>query len=97
MLAIGIFAFHSSVIALYLLSVLNPTELLIPGSLLTGKLFTELAFLFSVSRWLRTNWSWPSFLIWQFAYPFYALYIGTLSLFSGYKWKDREYPAFAES
>jgi cellulose synthase/poly-beta-1,6-N-acetylglucosamine synthase-like glycosyltransferase len=97
MLAIGIFAFHSSVIALYLLSVLNPTELLIPVSLLTGKLFTELAFLFSVSRWLRTNWSWPSFLIWQFAYPFYALYIGTLSLFSGYKWKDREYPAFAES
>ena len=58
-------------------------------SILIVKLLLEGWFLFKVSAFLLSRWSWAAFLVLQFIYPFYVLGIGIVSQVRPYAWKGR--------
>jgi cellulose synthase/poly-beta-1,6-N-acetylglucosamine synthase-like glycosyltransferase len=59
--------------------------------LLATKWFLEFLFLYAVHLFLNLEWNWISFLILQFVYPLYVMYIAIISFFSpAHVWKDRE-------
>jgi cellulose synthase/poly-beta-1,6-N-acetylglucosamine synthase-like glycosyltransferase len=62
----------------------------ISAALVLGKLCLETLLLLPVANYLRVKWKWHLFLLLQFIYPFYVLYIGIRSLQGGYVWKGRE-------
>jgi cellulose synthase/poly-beta-1,6-N-acetylglucosamine synthase-like glycosyltransferase len=53
------------------------------------KIFLEGVFLYSVIKFLDSRWSWLSFLLLQFIYPFYVIGIGIMSQYMFYDWKGR--------
>lgn len=58
-------------------------------SLIGLKIIFECWFLYSISSFLKSAWSWVAFLLLQFIYPLYVLGVGIMSQFKLYTWKGR--------
>jgi biofilm PGA synthesis N-glycosyltransferase PgaC len=58
--------------------------------LMAGKFAFEFFFLSQVTRFLETKWSWGAFILLQFLYPVYVVFIGIGSHFQGFVWKGRK-------
>jgi hypothetical protein len=87
--AVLIFLFHVSMLSLLpalLFGWVNVEFILV---LCGGKAFFEFWFLKNVSAFLGYRWNWTAFILWQFLYPFYAIYIGSVSHFQSFSWKGR--------
>lgn len=55
------------------------------------KLTIDFVLLFKTASFFKQKQLFGSYLLCAFLYPFFSVYIATLSLFSNYKWKDRAY------
>jgi biofilm PGA synthesis N-glycosyltransferase PgaC len=53
------------------------------------KVLSESFFLNKITRFLNVNWNWMSFIILQFLYPLYVVFIGTSAHFQPFTWKGR--------
>jgi cellulose synthase/poly-beta-1,6-N-acetylglucosamine synthase-like glycosyltransferase len=53
------------------------------------KILGEAYFLTQVSDFLKIRWNWLAFIILQFLYPFYVVFIGIVSQFQPFTWKGR--------
>jgi poly-beta-1,6-N-acetyl-D-glucosamine synthase len=89
LLALFIFMFHLTVLSVPLLFLLGQIKAYALG-LLLGKVIMEYLFLIRVTSWLLIPWHWPSFILWQVLYSFYAVSIGLFSVFRRPRWKGRE-------
>ncbi len=58
-------------------------------SLLLFKIVVEFYFLHKVSSFLQVRWNWLAFILLQFVYPFYVVFIGLVSHFQSFTWKGR--------
>jgi poly-beta-1,6-N-acetyl-D-glucosamine synthase len=58
--------------------------------LLATKVFVELIFLMSVSKFFQIRWNWPAFILLQILYPFYVVFTSLASNFWPYSWKQRK-------
>jgi cellulose synthase/poly-beta-1,6-N-acetylglucosamine synthase-like glycosyltransferase len=89
LLAVFIFVFQLSSVALIIASLLGHVAGMVTIGLLAGKYILEFFFLKQVSRFLHTRWSWLSFILLQGVYPLYILFIGVISNFKSFEWKGR--------
>jgi len=55
------------------------------------KLVLEYMFIFQISDFLKSAWSLLDFLLLQFLYPPYVLFIGITTQFTPYQWKGRQW------
>src|SRR5690606_1027572 len=55
------------------------------------KLTIDFILLFKTASFFNLKQLFGSYLLCAFFYPFFSVYIATLSIFSNYKWKDRAY------
>jgi biofilm PGA synthesis N-glycosyltransferase PgaC len=60
-------------------------------SLLLIRLVLEFWFLYLVARFLDVRWNLLAFLMLQFLYPWYVVFVGTASRFMPYTWKERRW------
>jgi poly-beta-1,6-N-acetyl-D-glucosamine synthase len=88
-LALYIFLFHVSVLVLPWITALNVISFYSLISLLLIKAILEYRFLSKVTFWLNQSWHWPSFILLQVLYSFYAVTVGGLSNFVKPKWRGR--------
>jgi poly-beta-1,6-N-acetyl-D-glucosamine synthase len=58
--------------------------------LIAIKILGEAYFLTKVSDFLKIRWNWPAFILLQFLYPFYVVFIGIISHFQPFTWKGRQ-------
>jgi poly-beta-1,6-N-acetyl-D-glucosamine synthase len=86
----------ASFIAIFQLAVLAAWSLLFSPEysrtavfLLLTKFVLEYVFILNVSQFLGQRLKVLPFVVLQFLYPFYVLFIGLFSLFAGYSWKGR--------
>lgn len=89
LLAVYIFLFHLSVIALPFFVLAGDVSVYIMLGLLTAKALVEFFFLHQVSRWLEISWNWFAFLFLQALYPMYAVGVALVALFKKPAWKGR--------
>jgi poly-beta-1,6-N-acetyl-D-glucosamine synthase len=89
LLAVYIFLFHLSVLVLPLFVLMDVVPVYLFISLFTAKAMVEYFFLRQVTAWLRVAWHWPSFLLLQVIYSFYAVGVAVASLFKAPDWKGR--------
>ncbi|MFM7854827.1 MAG: hypothetical protein ACKO96_23585 [Flammeovirgaceae bacterium] len=90
-LAVFIFSFQVTyflVLLLLVFTIENTRELVL---LVATKWLFEFLFLYAVHLFLNLKWNWISFLMLQFMYPLYVMYIAIISFFSpAHVWKDRK-------
>lgn len=89
LVALYIFLFHLSVLALPVLSALNYLTLSFAFLCLLAKAVLEFMFLRSVTLWLKVKWDWPAFILLQLIHSFYVVVIGVVSNFAKPLWKGR--------
>jgi poly-beta-1,6-N-acetyl-D-glucosamine synthase len=58
-------------------------------ALVVVKILGEAYFLGMVTDFLKTKWNWLAFILLQFLYPFYVVFIGIVSQFQSFTWKGR--------
>jgi cellulose synthase/poly-beta-1,6-N-acetylglucosamine synthase-like glycosyltransferase len=88
--AVFIFVFQTSFLVLWFATLLNWISGLLALFLIAVKLIFEFAFLFQVCTFLRVKQRPLHFLVLQFLYPFYVMFIGVVSLFTSPLWKGRK-------
>jgi cellulose synthase/poly-beta-1,6-N-acetylglucosamine synthase-like glycosyltransferase len=88
--AVFIFVFQTSFLVFWFAPLLNWISGLLALFLITVKLIFEFAFLFQVCTFLRVRPRLFHFLVLQFLYPFYVMFIGVASLFTSPLWKGRK-------
>jgi cellulose synthase/poly-beta-1,6-N-acetylglucosamine synthase-like glycosyltransferase len=59
--------------------------------ILTSKLLIDFMLLFKTASFFNQKKLFESYLFCAFLYPFFSVYIASISLFSKYKWKGRDY------
>lgn len=89
LLAVWILIFQLSFAVLVVCSLLRLIDIQLGAVLISIKVILEAVFLLSVSKFLRSGWSWSAFIAWQFIYPLYVFGVGISSLGGGYEWKGR--------
>jgi poly-beta-1,6-N-acetyl-D-glucosamine synthase len=89
LLALYVVFFHSTVISIPIVYFLGIIDYEITILLILGKAFLEWQFLSKVTNWLGVRWHWPSFILLQLVYSFYAVGIGIGSNFMKAEWKGR--------
>jgi poly-beta-1,6-N-acetyl-D-glucosamine synthase len=89
-LAIFIFVFQFSYLALLLSILINFIPFKVAGSLMLAKLLLEFLFLNSVTLFLRQPWRWRAFFGLQFLYPVYVLWVALRTETSNFEWKGRQ-------
>lgn len=87
--ALYVFLFHLSVLALPVLVILNYVTLYSLILFLFGKAVLEFMFLWSVTAWLKVKWNWLAFILLQLIHSFYVVTIGVVSNFAKPLWKGR--------
>ena len=88
LLAVFIFVSHLAFAGLVIKNFFGPDATL---GLVIAKFFLEGVFIFWVGRFLDRRFDILAFLILQIIYPVYVITIGVFSLFSPYRWKNRNY------
>ncbi|HMI66080.1 MAG TPA: glycosyltransferase [Cyclobacteriaceae bacterium] len=88
--AVFIFVFQTSFLVLWFAPLLNWISELLALFLIAGKMIFEFTFLFQVGTFLHVRPRLFHFLVLQFLYPFYVMYIGVASLFTSPLWKGRK-------
>jgi len=88
--AVFIFVFQTSFLVLWFAPLLNWISGYLTLFLISGKMIFEYTFLFQVGTFLRVRPRLFHFLVLQFLYPFYVMYIGVASLFTSPQWKSRK-------
>jgi cellulose synthase/poly-beta-1,6-N-acetylglucosamine synthase-like glycosyltransferase len=73
---------------LYLLQVIHLKTLVYTFAI---KFLIDFLLLFKTARFFNQEQYLPSYLISSLLYPFFSVYIAFISMFKGYKWKDRSY------
>jgi|APTNR8051073442_1049403.scaffolds.fasta_scaffold00039_80 cellulose synthase/poly-beta-1,6-N-acetylglucosamine synthase-like glycosyltransferase len=89
LVALYIFLFHLSVLALPILVILDYLSLSSALLFLLGKAVVEFMFLRSVNSWLKVKWNWPAFILLQLIHSFYVVTIGVVANFAKPLWKGR--------
>lgn len=89
LLALYVILFHITFIAIPILFFLGIIDYEITLLLILGKAFLEWQFISRVTEWLGVRWHWPSFILLQFVYSFYAVGVGIGSNFMKAEWKGR--------
>lgn len=97
MLAVFIFIFHVSVIALPLAMYAGWINVVAGLSLLIFKAAVEGVFLKKIAVFFNVPWNWGVFLLLQTVYSFYAVSIGAVSTFIPIEWKGRNLKSLALS
>ena len=87
LVALYIFIFHLSVLALPVLVILNYVTLYSLILFLLGKAILEFMFLWSVTTWLKVKWNWQAFILLQLIHSFYVVTIGVIANFAKPLWK----------
>jgi cellulose synthase/poly-beta-1,6-N-acetylglucosamine synthase-like glycosyltransferase len=87
--AVFIFVFQTTFLVLWIAPLLNWISGYLTLFLITGKMIFEYAFLFQVGTFLSVRPRLFHFLVLQFIYPFYVIFVGLASLFSSPEWKGR--------
>ena len=90
LLAVFVLTFQISFISLLMPTWFKQIDLQWALFLIGLKLILEFVFLFRVGVFLRTKWRMLHFLILQFVYPLYIIFIGVTSLFFSHTWKGRK-------
>jgi biofilm PGA synthesis N-glycosyltransferase PgaC len=90
LLAFCIFLFHVFTMLMPFLFITGYVGGDVILSLFFVKAMLEYVFLRATTSWLRIAWHWPSFIILQFLYSFYAVSIGIASLVITPAWKGRK-------
>jgi cellulose synthase/poly-beta-1,6-N-acetylglucosamine synthase-like glycosyltransferase len=96
-LAVFIFFFQISVIALPVATLMGYIDLFTASLLMVTKIGIEFLLLKMVSKVLQVKWSWPAFLALQLIYPFYAVVIASVSNYFSFEWKGRTLKSFTVS
>jgi len=89
LVALYIFLFHLSVLALPALVILNYITLSFALLFILVKVILEFMFLRSVTLWLKVKWDWEAFVLLQLFHSFYVVVIGVVSNFAKPLWKGR--------
>ena len=97
LLAMFIFLFQLSVIALPIAVLVGQVDPYVASLLLFGKLGIECLFLKKISNFLHVKWNWPAFLALQVIYPIYTVAIATISNYFSFDWKGRTLKSFTVS
>jgi len=87
--AVFIFVFQTSFLVLWFAPLGNWISGYFTLFLILGKMIFEYTFLFQVGTFLRVKPRLFHFLVLQFLYPFYVIFIGLASLFTSPEWKGR--------
>ena len=96
-LAMFIFFFQVSVIALPVAALMGYIDLYTASLLIITKIGIEYLFLKKISNVLHVKWNWSAFLALQVIYPFYAVAIASISNYFSYDWKGRTLKSFTVS
>ncbi len=97
LLAMFIFFFQVSVIALPIAALAGYMNPYVASFLFFVKLGIEYLFLKKVSNFLHVKWNWSAFLALQVIYPLYAVVIATISNSFSFDWKGRTLKSFTVS
>lgn len=89
LLAVWVFFVQAAFVGMWLLVPLGIVDFRWALMLLGIKIAVEGAFLYLVSRFLRSYWNWLLFIVMQFLYPIYVICIGVLSQGNTFDWKGR--------
>ena len=89
-LAVFVLLFQISFLLLVALAVFRRIEIQLVILLVGLKLILESFFLYRVSVFLRVKWRTIHFLLLQFVYPVYVIFMGVASLLMTYEWKGRK-------
>lgn len=73
---------------LYLLQIITSTTLIYTFAI---KFLIDFLLLFKTTRFFGQEQYLPSYLFSSLLYPFFSVYVAFISVFKGYKWKDRAY------
>ena len=84
-----ILVFQASFLVLWFAPLLDLTSGLFTFLVIAGKMIFEFTFLFQVGTFLRVRQRPFHFLILQFLYPVYVIFIGLAALFASPEWKGR--------
>lgn len=87
--ALAVWLIHTGFIAFLTTALSGAYDWRVVIILLLSKLLAEAVFLYPVSGFLQARWNWFSFLLLQFIYSFYVVFVGFLSLFVKVRWKGR--------
>ena len=85
-----ILVLQASFLILWFAPLLNLTSWLFTFLLIAAKMIFEFTFLFQVGTFLRVRQRPFHFLILQFLYPVYVIFIGLAALFASPEWKGRK-------
>ena len=88
--SVFVLLFQISFLLLLTMVLLHRIDTGIASLLIVAKLILEFFFLFRVCGFLHVKWRTLHFLILQFVYPLYVIFIGVASNFSSYEWKERK-------
>ena len=88
-LSVFVLLFQISFLLLLMMALLQSVDPVMALLLIVTKLILEFYFLFRVCQFLRVRWRTLHFLILQFVYPIYVIFIGLASNFLSYEWKER--------
>jgi cellulose synthase/poly-beta-1,6-N-acetylglucosamine synthase-like glycosyltransferase len=97
LLAMFIFFFQVSVIALPIAALAGYMNPYVASFLFLVKVGIEYLFLKKVSNFLHVKWNWSAFLALQVIYPLYAVVIATISNSFSFDWKGRTLKSFTVS
>jgi len=89
-LAVYIFIFYCSVIALLPLTMYTIISLQDTILLLSGKMFFEAVWIHRITKFLKISFSPISFLVLQFVFPLYVIFFALTANFLRTEWKDRK-------
>jgi biofilm PGA synthesis N-glycosyltransferase PgaC len=88
-LAVGILTFQIAFILILPFTIAGLVSPEIFVLLVLCKLLSESFFLSQITKFLKVNWNWGSFIMLQFLYPIYVVFIGTSAHFQPFTWKGR--------
>jgi glycosyltransferase involved in cell wall biosynthesis len=89
LLAVFIFLFQVTWLFATIVCVIHPSSVVI--SLIIAKVFVEFLFLYNINRFLSRSFDYYSFLVLQFLYAPYVIWISLISRVKGFVWKERKY------
>lgn len=91
LVGISVLLMNLAIVLLPLLSVMGFFNIKIWVYLLVIKLNIDFLLLYKTSAFFNQRRAFRSFLTSFFVYPLFSVYVGALSLFKGYTWKDRSF------
>lgn len=97
LLALSIFIFHLTVIALPWLLLSGVVAWRVVAITILSKVVVEFVYTRILQKRLRIRWSWPAFFMLQIVYSYYVVIVAVCAQFVGFEWKGRKLkPVMAE-